>query len=81
MATAFDSLLMKRTKTSDQLIELTIIAFKQFFDPEMTDQKIQSEELLVKRLNQIKFLLYGDGKLIEVDEIKAANIAKFSIQV
>lgn len=44
------------------------------------ENRIAAEEELQKRLNQMKIILYGDGKSNIIDEDKALELAKLSIQ-
>ena len=44
------------------------------------ENRIAAEEELQKRLNQMKIILYGDGKSNVIDEDKALELAKLSVQ-
>ena len=69
--TSFLSAITQRKKTPEQLVASAKQSLTAFFGGDLT-----AEENLVKRLAQIKLILYGDGDHPEVDEAKALEVGR-----
>lgn len=67
-------------KSPEKLIDTLVKLLQNYLNPELESQKTSIEPQLVKRICQIKNLLYGDSKS-EVDEDRCKEVAGLSIQV
>jgi len=70
----------KIAKSPEQLVNSVCQALRDFNNPDLTEQKISNEQVILKRLGQMKIILYGDGKSVETDEETAKELAFHCIQ-
>lgn len=80
--TSFLNSITKRKKTPEQLVVSASQSLISICDPEVSiEVKTSVDEILRKRLGQMKMILYGDGKVTEVDENKASELSRHIITV
>ena len=80
--TSFLNSITKRKKTPEQLVASACHSLTSICDQRTTPEvKASVDEILRKRLGQMKTILYGDGKVTEVDEEKAIELSRHIISV
>ncbi len=77
----FYSAVSGRSKTPEQMVESLMQIMRDFLGSSSGEQRAALEPQLVRRLSQIKTLLYGDSKTVDVDEERVKLFARLAIQV
>lgn len=76
----FNPTTAKIAKSPEQIVNSVCQALRDFNNTDLNDQKLNNEQVILKRLGQMKIILYGDGKSVETDEETAKELALHCIQ-